>query len=145
MGIKGKFDDVEKNLKDALELNLNVIASVVVGNPYLESGEFDIIQKKWSKDIIFGHNPGNWAGKVYKLKYVPQHEYCRWHRHLIHVNLKGEMCLCCFDPRGRYGFGSLLENSLKDIWFGEKHQQFLRRLEEHGRASIIPCSECTTI
>ena len=146
MGIPGKFETVKTNLRYSLGVDgLNTYISIVTGSQWLEPGEFDDIAAGWPVQNICGHTCGNWAGKIYKLQYVPQRNYCRWFRQSMYINMKGDVCLCCFDPYGKFSFGNVNEDSLESIWYGDKRKRFLSRLEESGRKFLTPCSGCTTI
>ncbi len=148
MGVKGKFEIVGQNLKYALNLNLKVIISVVLGMQYLEVGEYDKILEQWPNDLLHGHTVGNWAGRVFRLNYIPNTNHCRWFKEQMYFNLMGDLCLCCFDPYGKFGFGNIFDSgqtTVRGLWFGKKREEFLRRLETDGRGKIVPCSGCTTI
>ena len=147
MGIKGKFEIVRENLKSALSLNLEALISVVLGGQFLETGEYDEVLKQWPPELVYGHTAGNWAGRIYRLNYTPTRNHCRWYHEQMYFNLNGDLCLCCLDPYGKFGFGNIMEEgqSVKGLWFGVKRNDFLRRLEDYGRGKLIPCSGCTTI
>ena len=148
MGIDGKFEQVKKNVIEALRVpGLQVIISTISGMQFIEGSEIEKIYSQWPEGSVFSHLVCNWAGRIFKLKYLPQSNYCRWHKETMHFNLKGDMCLCCFDPYNKYGFGNIMDKgmSVKNLWFGEKRTNFLRRLQDEGRKWIIPCNQCTTV
>jgi MoaA/NifB/PqqE/SkfB family radical SAM enzyme len=63
-------------------------------------------------------------------------------RRLI-VNHKGEYLLCCEDLLGTFGLGRFPEMSLKEYWFGGKHERILDDLSRtDGRLKYQYCSSC---
>jgi hypothetical protein len=63
-------------------------------------------------------------------------------RRLI-VNYAGEYLLCCEDLLGTFGLGKFPDMSLKDYWFGGKHERILGDLAQpDGRLKYQYCSSC---
>lgn len=65
----------------------------------------------------------------------------------IVVQPDGRVPLCCCDPFGKVILGDLNENSLVEIWKGEKFQDIRQKLyqKEHGRENIELCKDCDAI
>ncbi len=59
------------------------------------------------------------------------------------VRPDGKVSLCCNDPLGRETMGDLNEQTLSDIWFGEKYTR-VRELLAKGREHIVKCANCDT-
>jgi radical SAM protein with 4Fe4S-binding SPASM domain len=54
----------------------------------------------------------------------------------------GDIVPCCFDKDAKYTMGNIHQQSFKDIWNGDKYQEFRTRLF-NDRKSIDICSNCT--
>jgi radical SAM protein with 4Fe4S-binding SPASM domain len=63
-----------------------------------------------------------------------------WQRMFIHTD--GAATVCCIDSARSLQMGNVLEQSVRDIWTGERYRQ-LRRLHASGRFAEIPaCAQC---
>jgi len=62
-----------------------------------------------------------------------------WTDLVVHWN--GDVVPCCYDEEGMYVLGNILEQSLEDIWFGEKFVSFRRRLVTR-KESMPLCANC---
>lgn len=59
------------------------------------------------------------------------------------INHRGEMTLCCDDMVGHYDLGNVRDSCLWDLWFGEKHQNLVKRLRRpRGRHGLTLCESC---
>ena len=59
------------------------------------------------------------------------------------LNHRGQMMLCCDDVIGRFGLGTFPEQSIEELWFGEKHQQIVLDLKQrNGRLKYPYCETC---
>jgi radical SAM protein with 4Fe4S-binding SPASM domain len=59
------------------------------------------------------------------------------------VNHLGEMLLCCDDCIGNFNLGSIYRNSLKELWFSDKHQYLVRTLQKAGGRHVHSyCESC---
>ena len=59
------------------------------------------------------------------------------------INSQRQYLLCCDDVVGNFELGTFPETSIKDYWFGEKHQQIVKDLMENGGRRKHPyCSTC---
>lgn len=63
-----------------------------------------------------------------------------WHSCVI--TWDGKVLPCCFDKDAQYVMGDLTKQSFKEIWFGEKYQQFRATLFK-SRSEIEMCKNCT--
>ena len=59
------------------------------------------------------------------------------------VRPDGKVSLCCNDPLGRETMGDLNEQSIIDVWFGEKYTK-TRELITKGPGYIAKCAKCDT-
>lgn len=57
------------------------------------------------------------------------------------VTTAGEVLPCCYDKAGEHGFGSVVAQSIAEVWHGEKATAFRQRVVENNRAIPI-CKEC---
>jgi len=54
-----------------------------------------------------------------------------------------EYLLCCEDVVGNFGLGTFPEVSIRDYWYGEKHEEIHRvLLNDGGRVNYAYCSTC---
>jgi len=53
--------------------------------------------------------------------------------------------LCCNDALGKVTIGSLKEQSIEEIWYGEKHLYYMTLMKEDKRKAIEMCKECDCI
>lgn len=78
---------------------------------------------------------------LYHLK-KKLHNHCPrlWWYCVVAAN--GDVLPCCFDKDHEYVFGNIQKQSFREIWFGEKAQQFRKQVLTN-RASIPMCLNCT--
>ncbi len=63
-----------------------------------------------------------------------------WQRMFIHPD--GVVTVCCIDANRTLQVGNIFDQSVEEIWLGEKYQE-LRRLHKQGRYTEIPvCGGC---
>ncbi len=58
------------------------------------------------------------------------------------INSDGTVVPCCFDKSGKYVFGSIADEDVRDIWNGHKFRAFRKRILEN-RSAIEICGNCT--
>jgi radical SAM protein with 4Fe4S-binding SPASM domain len=59
------------------------------------------------------------------------------------VNHRGDMLLCCDDLVGHFELGSVNEHTIEELWFGERHQDFVVALQSPGRRQVhAHCQSC---
>ncbi len=58
------------------------------------------------------------------------------------ITWDGKVLPCCFDKDAQYVMGDLTQQTFKEIWFGEKYQQFRDTLFR-SRSEIEMCKNCT--
>lgn len=63
-----------------------------------------------------------------------------WHSCVI--TWDGNIVPCCFDKDAKYTMGNINEQSFREIWNGERYQEFRSRLFT-GRGAINICRNCT--
>ncbi|MEM6297720.1 MAG: SPASM domain-containing protein [Bacteroidota bacterium] len=83
--------------------------------------------------------------KTSKGKYVIKNQlldHCWRMWHSAVVTWDGRVVPCCFDKDASHQMGDLREKSFKEIWFGERYQQFREQLFRN-RSEIDICKNCT--
>jgi len=61
------------------------------------------------------------------------------------VRPNGLVSLCCQDALGKVTMGSVVENSIKEIWRSKAFVGIRRNLMRDGRSSISQCSNCDAL
>lgn len=64
--------------------------------------------------------------------------------HLDRVNIlaDGKVALCCMDQNGEYSLGDVNDNSILEIYNGEKAGSYRAAMRNGERREIEPCNEC---
>jgi len=57
----------------------------------------------------------------------------------------GNVSLCCNDALGKITLGNVNEQTLEEIWYGEKHINILKDMRENMRNNISICKNCDMI
>jgi radical SAM protein with 4Fe4S-binding SPASM domain len=94
----------------------------------------------------------NRAGNVKnfdELNYKPVNpkpvRICELLYHKMYIGYNGDVLLCCMDWRRRIVLGNANEQSLREIWQGEKYEHY-RRFHEEGRfAELDLCNTCSYV
>jgi radical SAM protein with 4Fe4S-binding SPASM domain len=92
----------------------------------------------------------NWGGTDSRLVQIASpltesREVCSKPFYELVIKANGDVTPCCADWDGSLKVGNVLEQSLLEIWSGEK-MQGIRRLHLQGRrADLSMCRECTLI
>jgi len=68
------------------------------------------------------------------------HCWKMWHSCVI--TWDGKVVPCCFDKDAKFVLGDLETNTFREIWFGEKYEEFRRSLMR-SRSEIEICKNCT--
>jgi radical SAM protein with 4Fe4S-binding SPASM domain len=59
------------------------------------------------------------------------------------VNHMGQMLLCCDDLTGNFDLGTIHESTVEELWYSEKHQNFVRELSKPGGRKVHShCLSC---
>lgn len=78
---------------------------------------------------------------TYELKNrMDDHCWKMWHSCVI--TWDGKVVPCCFDKDARHVMGDLTTTTFRDIWYGERYDQFRRSLMA-SRKDIEMCRNCT--
>jgi len=149
----GQYDIVLDNLQYLIEtarknnninLSINDIASFAGGEPENSlknlRGLFDSDLPKRIKFIsrqfhnFCGHLPAQKTGDRYRVCPYP------WTQ--LAVTYTGDCVACCRDTAGRTVLGNIFENSIMEIWNGERYQQFRQNLLDRKPQLNSACEHC---
>lgn len=82
-------------------------------------------------------------GDVVQLGRSNKEKPCNLPQKRMIINHKGDMLLCCDDLVGNYDLGNIRDNSLEELWYSEKHQDYVLKLMHAGGRNIHPhCLSC---
>jgi len=148
----GDFNTVVRNVKTAVSIrnreksNTKIIVSVInqIGVDVEEAKKFwgaivDDVQIR--KYLTWGYNKDQSADST---PYLPPHERvpCPWLFERLNIDSRGDVTICGEDIAFAEKFGNILEESIKDIWHGERFT-YLRKKHLSRQGDEIPiCSKC---
>ncbi|MDP6675456.1 MAG: SPASM domain-containing protein [Gammaproteobacteria bacterium] len=68
---------------------------------------------------------------------------CFQPQNYMHIRYDGNVSLCCEDDQCNFSLGNAFEQSLKDIWWSDRHMMIARELAKPGgRHSFEVCKTC---
>ena len=127
-----KFLDLKGGRKPYVTLRL-------IGD--VDQGPYEKFGQRFVRRVL--HNPMGSFGYVKRTPCIPEIGIC-WD-FLQHpcINRKGDMFICVrFDPTGTGRLGNVTEQSVEELWSGEKRRHWLD-LHVAGRRNEVPlCSKC---
>lgn len=146
-----KFQDLMENLdlividnySDDLKLHdpIKEIYEYCLKNPEIQRKV--LIDMRLQNQILTSRGgQANNRNNILKLKTT-----CLIPYNKIVVQPDGRVPLCCCDPFGKVILGDLNDNSLVEIWKGEKYQDIRQKLykKEYARENINLCKNCDAI
>lgn len=90
-------------------------------------------------------NPKLWRYKQVNNALQPRqrHQHCirLWHSAVIAWN--GDVLPCCFDAKGEYLLGNVLDTPWLEIWQGAKIREFQKKVRQSKRQAFPMCQNCT--
>ena len=151
MGLKGKFATVVDNCRYAIAhldgMDFGVHA-VVNDDTFTERDGVEFL-RAWGISTMGGHGlcvrEGNWAGDNRTTYTFKPNEWCSRATTSIYVTCEGTVTACCFDPYGKLDFGNIKEQSLADIYSGEKYVRFRQDHVNDEADKWEICKNCTRI
>lgn len=81
-------------------------------------------------------------GMAYNDK-LPLHSGCRKIHKKFNIRFDGEVAMCCEDSHVKGSLGNVKNNTLEEIWWGERMKQATALLQKGHRKDLIPCNKCT--
>ncbi len=79
-------------------------------------------------------------GKLSIKNKLLNHCWKMWHSCVL--TWDGQVVPCCFDKDAEYPMGSISQQSMQEIWQGEKYRQFREKILA-SRANVKMCKNCT--
>ena len=73
-----------------------------------------------------------------------QSNICRHPLKRLIINHLGEMLMCCDDLTGNFKLGSIYENTVEELWYGEKHQRLVAALQKPNGRKVPGNEHCLT-
>ena len=74
---------------------------------------------------------------------LPLKKNCRKPFGKINISYNGKVPICCLDAWMIKDLGNIRENTLAEIWWGEKRKYVCEQLLLNDRSKLIPCNTCT--
>ena len=145
-----KYRTVEENVRRFLEIKPGYVRATVKFIRMQEnSGEEEAFVEMWNKyDVeVVVNEYHDWSGSVRDssmLDILPLSSYaCENPFYSLAVNWDGTVSICCVDWDSQAVVGDTREQSLTEIWRGEKLRRY-REMHLNGQAcSIDACAGCT--
>jgi 2-deoxy-scyllo-inosamine dehydrogenase (SAM-dependent) len=73
---------------------------------------------------------------------VPLKANCRKIHAKLNIRYDGEVPICCEDAHVQYSLGNVKNQTLSEIWYGEKMKKATLALAAGRRSDINPCNKC---
>jgi len=126
------------------------IVKAVMEKDLIEQDEAEEFLARWGGPLQLGgnafmHLEGNWAGEMGRPMRVLPTTACYRALDQIMVLWDGRVSLCCFDGEGQVIFGDLNEQTIKEVFDGEKAWAYRLAHAEGRRAELELCRTCTAI
>jgi len=128
--------------------NKGAIKLINFWNNYLDSLKVSRNKYKlYAEYLSFGDRAGLvQAGKANKTSnlynQVPLNFDCKKIHSKMNIRYDGEVPICCEDASVQYSLGNVNNNSLSEIWYGEKMKIATKILSQGKRSDIKPCNKC---
>ncbi len=74
---------------------------------------------------------------------VPLKASCRKIHSKLNIRYDGEVPICCEDSLVQHSLGNVNNNTISEIWYGEKMKIATELLANKKRHAISPCNKCT--
>jgi radical SAM protein with 4Fe4S-binding SPASM domain len=73
---------------------------------------------------------------------APLKASCRKIHSKMNIRYDGEVPICCEDALVQHSLGNVNNNTLKEIWYGEKMKRATELLARGKRSEMNPCNKC---
>ena len=153
MGLKGKFDLVCANIDYAIahKDKVAVLVKTVINHDQFTYDDGFQFVARWGSNHFGGHggivNEMNWADQLDRTirKFDPNS--CCELRALaqISVHWDGRVNLCCLDPLGKYPWGDLKTQTIREIYNSPAYVQFREDHANNQAARHPMCAVCTRV
>lgn len=121
------FDEKENQL--LFESYSDIADEVVIEPPMNWTDEVDLV--------------GNAYGKPIERKRMHEKEVCPSPFYTLVIHSSGHVSVCCVDWEKKTCVGNIFQESLSDIWHGEKLKDFQRMHIERRKHENEACRNCT--
>lgn len=149
-----KYDIVEENIKYFLERckkldsNIRVVMQMLIQCEENSSQKFIDKWKKYPCEFyikeMHGYLDGGHSSQTTALS-NSQVNMCDDPFRLVVVYTNGNVGLCCWDYNNEYSLGNIMENSLLDLYNGEKAEKLRGAITSKKCEDIIPCNRCAKV
>jgi radical SAM protein with 4Fe4S-binding SPASM domain len=136
-----KFIEASKDRRKAGTLTVSVNFTEQPDNQH---ETFQFIQEWVDKVDFVSTSTVAVKGRPIKLRWQPKRVPCRdlWHFMIILTN--GQVVPCCRDYLYEFDLGNVNEQSIEDIWMGEKYQSLRDLHRQKLWRQIRLCNDCDT-
>ena len=144
MGLKGKFQIVCDNIKYAIKNagSVKVMVHTVVDGEHFTNDDAFIFGQIWREHSKLVWE-GNWVGDKKVERKIDYNAPCFRATDQVTVSSEGIVNMCCVDPFGKYRFGDLKVNTLREIYNSPQYMAF-RSLHVNNQAAQHPaCGTCS--
>tara|TARA_Y100001973_G_C5205790_1_gene341493 strand:- start:2146 stop:2961 length:816 start_codon:yes stop_codon:yes gene_type:complete len=86
--------------------------------------------------------PNNFKKRSKLYNSVPLNYDCKKIHSKMNIRFDGEVAICCEDSHVQYTLGNVCEQTLTEIWYGERMRKATKILAEGRRKDITPCDKC---
>ena len=126
---------LERNLEILARRDLHPQIHALSSSPYLQRG-FELSAKYGLELKLF--YTYNWHSLIESKNLEVRNGYCVRPKLQMCVLVDGRVSLCCMDMEGEVILGDAKEQSLKEIWFGDKAIKY----RETKKFDLEPCKQC---
>jgi radical SAM protein with 4Fe4S-binding SPASM domain len=151
MGLKGKYDLVCSHADYAIahsdSMYIDVRAVATVGEFTLDDARTFV--KRWGVIQLGGHGKLvqelNWAGGNRTVSEFDPNSCCQRALEQIAVHRDGRVLLCCYDPLGKYPFGDLKTQTIREVYNSAPYVEFREWHRDNQAAKHPLCKICTRV
>lgn len=145
-GVKGSFKLITNGDFLTEDISSNLVESGITGfkiSQYDKKRDFSYLKNVEIFDYSSGpYNPVNRVEIFLQdRKELNINKHCFLPFYKLFLDYNGDVLLCCNDWNKKTIMGNILSDSIQDIWFSEKFNNFRRKLIERKR-NFRPCIAC---
>ncbi|WP_269611060.1 radical SAM/SPASM domain-containing protein [Prochlorococcus marinus] len=102
------------------------------------------IRKRWySKEEGYGIKLTNRAGFLNNdNELIDQSRSCAYPHYSLTIDWNGDVLLCVQDWYKKLKFGNIFADSIEDIWFSKRMNQYRKNLIKGRKCAGFPCENC---
>lgn len=126
-----EFLDLKKNKKPYTILRMN---------GEIDSKRYEELNLPLARRVL--HAPGG-SYKYTHPPTIPESGICRDFMNHLAINKNGDVSICVrYDPERKGVLGNIKENTLEELWNGEKRMNWMQKHKSGDRKSVPLCSTC---